>query len=67
MGMVTGENGNKLLKKDFFTAMGRALNVDLSNYDNDLARSLSDSTALDKHLKVFIEMREKMEEIFNSK
>ena len=67
LGMFHGKNGAKLLKKDFFTAMGKAINKDLSNYDKDLSRSTSDSTALEKHLRIFVEMKKKMEEIWNSK
>ena len=33
LGMFHGKDGAKLLKKDFFTAMGKAINKDLSNYD----------------------------------
>ena len=67
LGMFHGKNGAKLLKKDFFTAMGKAINKDLSNYDKDLSRSTSDSTALEKHLRIFVDMKKKMEEIWNSK
>ena len=67
LGKFTGEGGSRITKKDFFTAMGRALNIDLSNYDKDLSRSTSDSTALDKHLRIFDDMRQKMTDIFNSK
>lgn len=67
LGYFVGPNGSKLMKKDFFNAMGQALNMDFSHYYQDLSRSLSDSTALDKHLAVFDKMREKMIEIFNSK
>ena len=47
--------------------MGKVLNVDLSDYDKDLSRSMSDSTKLEKHLKTFDDMKEKMIEIWNSK
>lgn len=67
LGFFKGKNGKRLSKKAFFTAMGQVANIDLSNYDKDLSRSTSDSTALDKHLKIFRLMKEKMEEIFNSK
>lgn len=67
LGMFHGKDGAKLLKKDFFTTMGKAINKDLSNYDKDLSRSTSDSTALEKHLRIFVEMKKKMEEIWNSK
>ena len=67
LGMFHGKDGTKLLKKDFFTAMGKTINKDLSNYDKDLSRSTSDSTALEKHLRIFVDMEKKMEEIWNSK
>lgn len=66
-GKFHGKDGLKLTKKEYFEAMGRAIHVNLSDYDKDLSRSLSDSTAMEKHLKVFEEMRQKMIEIFNSK
>jgi len=66
-GRFHGKDGAKLKKKDFFTTMGRAMNVDLSNYDKDLSRSMSDSTKLEKHLKTFDDMKQKMVEIWNSK
>ena len=47
--------------------MGRVFNVDLSDYDKDLSRSMSDSTKLEKHLKVFDDMKETMTYIWNSK
>lgn len=61
----TGEGGKPISKKEFMTTMGKAINVDLSNYDKDLSRALSDSTALDKHLKIFKDMLQKMTDIFN--
>ena len=66
-GRFKGKDGAKLTKKDFFTEMGHTLHVDLSDYDKDLSRSMSDSTKLEKHLKPFDEMKEKMIEIWNSK
>jgi hypothetical protein len=62
-----GKDGAKLTKKDFFFEVGRIFHVDLSNYDKDLSRSMSDSTKLDKHLKTFVDMEKKMTEIWNSK
>lgn len=67
LGLFQNEQGGNITKKEMFTTLGRFVNVDLSNYDKDLSRSLTDSTALDKHLKIFNLMKEKMEEIFNSK
>lgn len=61
------ESQNKITKKEVFETLGRFLNIDLSKFQNDLSRSLTDSTALEKHLKVFEDMQDKMEQIFNSK
>ena len=66
LGFFTDDKGGKISKKEAMSALGRAVNVDLSTYDNDLSRSLSDSTKLDKHLAIFERMREKMEEVFNN-
>ena len=66
-GRFKGKDGAKLTKKDFFTEIGHTLHVDLSNYDNDLSRSMSDSTKLEKHLKPFEDMKLKMIDIWNKK
>ncbi|MDR1181629.1 MAG: hypothetical protein LBL13_06605 [Bacteroidales bacterium] len=67
LGFFTDNNGNSIPKKDVFAVFGQAISRDLSNYDKDLSRSMSDSTALDKHLEIFNTMEVKMTEIFNSK
>lgn len=61
------ESQNKISKKEVFETLGRFLNIDLSKFQNDLSRSLTDSTALEKHLKIFEDMENKMENIFNSR
>ena len=66
LGFFIGKDGRKVTKKEVFTAIGKAVNVDLSTYDTDLARSLSDSTALEKHLNIFERMKAKMKEVFNN-
>lgn len=66
-GRFKGKDGAKLTKKEFFVQMGKDFHVDLSDYDKDLSRSMSDSTKLEKHLKTFVDMKQKMEEIWNSK
>ena len=66
-GRFTGKDGSKLTKKEFFIEAGRTFNVDLSSYDKDLSRSMSDSTKLEKHLKPFEDMKLKMIDIWNSK
>jgi hypothetical protein len=67
LGFFKDDNGKDVTKKDVFAAFGAAVNQDLSDYCKDLSRSLSDSTALDKHLKIFDLMKEKMTGIFNAK
>ena len=66
IGMFTGKNGEPISKKEFMATFGKAANIDLTKYDNDLSRALSDSTALEKHLRVFDDLRQKMTDIFNS-
>ena len=66
-GRFKGKDGEKVTKKIVFTTMGKFVNLDLSEYDKDLSRSLSDSTKLEKHTKVFDDMKDKMIEIWNSK
>lgn len=67
LGFFTDEAGNKIQKKTVFSTIGKSLNIDLSAYDKDLSRSLSDSTALEKHQKIFNDMLTCMTDIFNSK
>lgn len=67
LGFFTDKTGGKVAKKMVFTTLGNSLNMDLSAYDKDLSRSLTDSTALVKHLKIFKEMQKCMTDIFNSK
>lgn len=66
LGFFTGKDGKKVTKKEVFIAIGKAVNLDLSSYDSDLSRSLSDSTALEKHLSIFDRMKDKMKEVFRN-
>lgn len=66
LGFFTDDKGGKISKKEVMTALGKAVNIDLSTYDNDLSRSLSDSTKLEKHLSVFDRLKAKMEDVFNN-
>lgn len=67
LGFFTDEAGGKIQKKIVFSTIGKSLNIDLTSYDKDLSRSLSDSTALEKHLKIFNDMLTCMTNVFNSK
>lgn len=66
LGFFTDDKGGKIAKKEVMMAIGHAVGVDLSTYDNDLSRSLSDSTKLEKHLAIFDRLKTKMEEVFDS-
>jgi hypothetical protein len=65
LGFFVDENGRKSNKKDVFAVFGNAMNVDLSNYSHDLSSSLTDSTSMNKHLKIFEDMLDMMKKIFN--
>ena len=65
LGFFTDENGRKSNKKDVFVVLGHAMNVDFSNYSHDLSSSLTDSTSMNKHLKIFEDMLDMMKKIFN--
>jgi hypothetical protein len=67
LGFFKDDKENSITKKDVFSVFGIVVNRDLSDYDKDLSRSLSDSTKLDKHLEIFDLMKMKMTEIFNAK
>lgn len=57
-GMLVDENGGKLTKKDLFAAAGKFLNTDLSSFDHHLSSSMTSSTALEKHLRIFDDMKD---------
>lgn len=66
-GKVEDANGGKPTKKEFFTWVGRLFNMDLSDYDKDLSNSMSCGVAYEKQTRIFDEMKEKQQEIYNSK
>ena len=66
-GKVADANGAKPTKKEFFTWVGNLFNIDLANYDKDLSNSMSSSVALNKQIRIFDELKEKHESIYNSK
>ena len=65
MCLIVDESGRKAKKKDIFQFLSFMLNSDFSNFSRDLSNSLADGSSMNKHLKVFEEMRDKMENIFN--
>lgn len=67
LGMVERAGGGKLTKQDYFEALGRAFNVDLSGYAKDLSTSMSASVSYEKQTQIFDDMKEKHQDIYNSK
>lgn len=47
--------------------MGKLFNIDLSNYDKDLSNSMQSGMAFEKQSRIFNELKEKHEDIYNSK
>lgn len=66
-GKVLDANGAKPTKKEFFTWVGKLFNIDLSNYDKDLSNSMASGVAYDKQTRIFDELKEKQQDIYNSK
>lgn len=67
LGLFTDKNGVRCTKKEAFLAFGKAVNLDLSNYNKDLSRALNDTTTRERQLQIFKDMRLKMAEIYNDK
>ena len=65
MGFFDDAKGKRAKKKDVFGVLGNAMNTDFSNFSHDLSSSLTDSTSMNKHLKIFEEMLDVMKKIFN--
>lgn len=66
-GKVEDGSGAKLTKKEFFTWVGKLFNIDLSNYDKDLSNSMQSGMAFEKQSRIFNELKEKHEDVYNSK
>ncbi len=67
LGMVERKDGGKLTKQEFFTAFGRAFNLDLSNYAKDLSTSMSTNVSYEAQTQIFDDLKQKHQEIYNSK
>lgn len=67
LGLFTDKDGVRCTKKEAFRAFGRAVNLDLSNYNKDLSRALNDTTTRERQLQIFKDMRQKMAEIYQYK
>lgn len=67
LGLFTDKDGVRCTKKKAFRAFGRAVNLDLSNYNKDLSRALNDTTTRERQLQIFKDMRQKMAEIYQDK
>ena len=67
LGLFTDKDGVRCTKKEAFRAFGRAVNLDLSNYNKDLSRALNDTTTRERQLQIFKDMRQKMAEIYQDR
>ena len=67
LGLFTDKDGVLCTKKEAFRAFGRAVNLDLSNYNKDLSRALNDTTTRERQLQIFKDMKLKMAEIYQDK
>ena len=67
LGLFTDKEGVRCTKKEAFLAFGRAVNLDLSNYNKDLSRALNDTTTRERQFQIFKDMRQKMAEIYQDK
>ena len=67
LGLFTDKEGVRCTKKEAFRAFGRAVNLDLSNYNKDLSRALNDTTTRERQFQIFKDMRQKMAEIYQDK
>lgn len=67
LGLFTDKDGVRCTKKEAFRAFGRAVNLDLSNYNKDLSRALNDTTTRERQFQIFKDMRQKMAEIYQDK
>lgn len=67
LGLFTDKDGVRCTKKEAFRAFGKAVNLDLSNYNKDLSRALNDTTTRERQLQIFKDMKLKMAEIYNDK
>ena len=67
LGLFTDKDGVRCTKKEAFRVFGRAVNLDLSNYNKDLSRALNDTTTRERQLQIFKDMRQKMAEIYQDK
>lgn len=67
LGLFTDKDGVRCTKKEAFLAFGKAVNLDLSNYNKDLSRALNDTTTRERQLQIFKDMKLKMAEIYQDK
>lgn len=67
IGFFDSTEGKKRIKGQCMITIGKALNVDLSDYTNDLSSSLQDGSKIDKHLEIFNLMAEAMQDYFNNR
>ena len=67
LGKFQGTNGNKVSLKTLFQVIGQAFNIDFSDFSTVLSASLADGNSAEKHTTIFVQMKQKMLDIFNSR
>ena len=66
MGKFQNRDGSETTLKALFRTVGDTFGIDLSDYSTNLSTSLEDSYSEDKHLSIFNQMKETMQDIFNA-
>ena len=67
LGRIENANGGRLTKKEYFNALGDFFNIDLSTYEKDLSNSMAVGISMEKQNRIFEDLKNKHNEIFNSK
>ena len=67
LGKFQGKDGSKASLKSLFQVIGQAFNFDFSDFSTVLSASLADGNSAEKHTTIFVQMKQKMLDIFNSR
>ena len=67
LGKFQGKDGSKVSLKSLFQVVGQAFNFDFSDFSTVLSASLADGNSAEKHTTIFVQMKQKMIDIFNSR
>lgn len=67
LGKFQGKDGSKVSLKSLFQVVGQAFNFDFSDFSTVLSASLADGNSAEKHTTIFVQMKQTMLDIFNSR